>query len=264
MGFEQELAVAKQAAQKAGEVMDRYRRDGFSIERKSSYTDIVTEADTEAQQVIVDTIQAEFPDDGFLGEENGLRPDGEGRVWVIDPIDGTTNFAHGFPYYCTSIGLKVDGERTVGVVNVPPQDELFTAVRGEGATMNGDPLETSDVGQLKDALVSARIADWSGVEGDLKEVETELLLDLLDTPSSFRRPGAAAIDLCNVAAGRFDGHALVIINEWDIAAGALIVEEAGGSVRVQDAVFDDYLEIVDSNGRVQDELEEVFDRNVRR
>ncbi|MDY6766226.1 MAG: inositol monophosphatase family protein, partial [Candidatus Nanohaloarchaea archaeon] len=163
MAYERELAVAKEAARNAAAVMARHQRDGFSIERKSSYTDLVTAADREAQQVIVDTIQAEFPDDGFLGEENDLRPDGEDRVWVIDPIDGTTNFAHGFPYYCTSIGLTVDGERTVGAVNVPPQDEMFTAVRGHGAELNGDPIETSDVDQLKDALVAARIADWSGV-----------------------------------------------------------------------------------------------------
>ncbi|MDY6769565.1 MAG: inositol monophosphatase family protein [Candidatus Nanohaloarchaea archaeon] len=263
MEFEQELDVAVTAAERAAEVMARYRREGFEVERKTSYTDLVTEADRECQEVIVETIQEEFPGDGFLGEEDGLRPDGEDRVWVIDPIDGTTNFAHGFPWYCSSIGLRVDGERTVGVVNVPPQDELFTAVRGEGAFMNGEPISPSGVKDIRDGLIVARIADWSGVEGDLKGLESRLLNDLLSTPTSFRRPGAAAVDLCNVAAGRVDGQLLVVINEWDVAAGALVLEEAGGTARIQDAVFDDYIEIVSSNGHIQDELEEVFDRHVR-
>ncbi|MDY6766085.1 MAG: inositol monophosphatase family protein [Candidatus Nanohaloarchaea archaeon] len=263
MSVEQELAVATDAAQRAGEVMERHREGGVSVERKSSYTDLVTEADRECQQVIVETIREEFPDDGFLGEENDLRPDGEDRVWVVDPIDGTTNFAHGFPYYGTSIALTVDGKRTVGVVNVPPQGDLFTAVQGQGAQLNGDPIQTSETGQLKDALVAARIADWSTVDGDMQGLETRLLRDIIDTPSSFRRGGAAAVDLCNIAAGRLDGQALLVINQWDIAAGALIVAEAGGAVRVQDAVFGDYLELVASNGAIQDELEEVVDRHAR-
>ncbi|MDY6766298.1 MAG: inositol monophosphatase family protein, partial [Candidatus Nanohaloarchaea archaeon] len=130
---------------------------GFDIERKSSYTDLVTEADHAVQETVVETIAAEFPGDGFLAEEDDLRPEGEDRVWVIDPIDGTTNFAHGFPYYCTSIALQVDGEPVVGVVNRPPQEELFTAVRGGGASLNGTPIKVSGVDDLRDGLIAARL-----------------------------------------------------------------------------------------------------------
>ncbi|MCJ7479201.1 MAG: inositol monophosphatase [Candidatus Nanohaloarchaeota archaeon QJJ-7] len=261
MKFERELEVAKEAARKAGEVMEHYQENGFSVERKKTYNDLVTEADHEAQEVIVETIEDEFPEDGFLAEENDLRPEGEERVWVIDPIDGTKNFTHGFPFYCSSIALKEAGDVKVGAIISPPRNEFFTAVRGEGAWLDGEKLEVSEVGDLKDSLIIARISDMYEEERD---IETDFLRDLLQQPSTFRRPGSAALDLGQVAAGRADGHALVAINEWDIAAGTLLIEEAGGTVRVQDSdVVDGYLEIVDSNGRIQDSLMEVFDRYAR-
>lgn len=261
MSFEKELAVAKDAARKAGDIMERYRREGFEVERKNAYTDLVTGADRECQEVIVDTIREEFPDDGFLGEEDGLQPDGEERVWVIDPIDGTTNFVHGYPHYCTSIALQEDGESVVGVVYNPARDELFTAVRGDGAALNGEPISVSAVDKMTDAMVVSRLLSYEKAEG-MKETELQLLGVLNAIPVSFRRPGAAALDLSYVAAGRFDGHCITATHPWDIAAGSLMVEEAGGTTRVRESVFTG-LEIVDSNGKIQDELEEVFDRNVR-
>lgn len=262
MAFEEELAVAKRAARAAGEVMERYRSDGFSVERKSAYTDLVTEADEAVQERVVEEIRSEFPGDGFLGEENDLSPDGEDRVWVIDPIDGTTNFVHGFPYYCTSIGLRVEGEEQVGVVYAPRQDELFAARRGGGATLDGDPIETSGVTELADALVVGRLTNWGNNPRRVKRAEAAFLDDLVDRPSSFRRPGAAALDLANIAAGRLDATAQVTICDWDVAAGRVLLEEAGGAVRLRDAIVDGYLELVATNGPLQDELERVFDRNV--
>ncbi|MDY6774340.1 MAG: inositol monophosphatase family protein, partial [Candidatus Nanohaloarchaea archaeon] len=183
------------------------------------------------------------------------------RVWVNDPIDGTKNFTHGFPYYCSSIALKEGDEVKVGAIISPPRDELFTAVKGEGAWLDGEEISVSGAESLEDSLIIARVSDLYEEERD---TETAFLRDLLSQPSTFRRPGAAALDLAHVAAGRADGQALVAINEWDIAAGTLLVEEAGGEVRIQQSeVVDGYLELVDSNGKIQDRLEEVFDRHAR-
>ncbi|MFB6265945.1 MAG: inositol monophosphatase, partial [Candidatus Nanohaloarchaea archaeon] len=187
MAFERELEVAEEAARKAGEVMQRYREDGFSIDRKDSYTDLVTEADREAQEVIVETIQEEFPEDGFLGEENDLRPDGEDRVWVIDPVDGTTNFVHGFPYYGTSIALRVGDVSKAGVVYYPSMDEMFSAVEDGGATVNGKEIQVSDVGELRDSLLFIPLHDSSREELDKG---LELVDDAIRNPASYRRPGA--------------------------------------------------------------------------
>lgn len=260
MTYSDELQAGKEAAREAGRIMEEHRADGLDLKRKSTYTDIVTDADVACQEAIIDTISDAFPDDGFLAEENEMTPDGESRVWVIDPIDGTTNFSHGFPSYCTSIALQVDGETQAGVVYAPRRDELFAAERGKGATLNGNDIRVSDVDDFRDALVLTRLSDRNP---DILERENTFLRELLQYPSSFRRPGSAALDLCHVACGRADAHALVTINEWDIAAGALIVEEAGGSVRTQEAIVDGYVEIVDSNGTLQTELEALFDKHVR-
>lgn len=251
MDYAKELEVAKTAAREAGEIMEEYHENGFEISRKSAYSDLVTEADMACQDAIIDIIRESFPDDGFLAEENDQIPDGQNRVWVIDPIDGTRNYTHGFPMYCTSIALKVDGESVVGVVYAPRLDELFSAVRGEGAWLNGEPIQVSHTDEMRDALVIARISDYTPA---IRDMETDLLRSLLEQGASFRRPGTAALDMCMVACGRMDGHVLLTINEWDIAAGRLIVKEADGAARVRDAAVGDYLELVASNGNIQEKL----------
>lgn len=261
MAYEEELAAATAAAREAGDIMQRYRDDGFSLARKEAYTDIVTEADEAVQETIVERLHEAFPEDAIRGEEDVAGVDGEnGRAWVIDPIDGTKNFVHGFPAYCTSIALKEDGEAVVGVVYNPVRDELFTAVRGEGAELNGEPLSVSAVETLPDALVLSRLSERAE---ERREIETRFLRDLLAQPSSLRRLASAALNLCYVAAGRADAFALISIHEWDVAAGTVILEEAGGTVRTRDSVVDGAIEVVASNGHVQADLEEVFDRNVR-
>jgi len=257
---DEEVEVAKDAAREAGEVMDRFQRDGFEVDRKDSYTDLVTEADHEAQRRMVETIREEFPEDGFLGEE-GLEPDGEDRVWVIDPIDGTTNFVHGFPYYCVSIALREDGISKVGVVFAPALNELYHGVRGSGSFVNGDPISVSDVSDVREGLVVAGGSSWASK--GTNDLQLGILRELLDTPVSFRFPGASALEYCHLAAGHFDGKLQVLAHPWDIAAGTLVLEEAGGETRVRESVVDGYTEVVASNGRQQEELEEIFDRHVR-
>lgn len=263
MKYEAELEVAIDAAAKAAKVMQEYQKDGFSIDRKETYTDRVTAADIECQEIIVDHLSDHFPEDGFLAEEDGLTPEDEDRVWVIDPIDGTNNYTHGLPYYCTSIALRIDNTSMIGVVYSHVNDELFCAVRGEGAWLNGDPIQVSSVNELRDALVAARLTDTEKENGKLYEREERFMNELLATPSSFRHIGSAALDACYVACGRLDGQVLATINEWDIAAGRLIIEEAGGTFRQQDAIFDEYTEFIASNGELQDRLETVFDETVR-
>lgn len=260
MAFEKELDVAREAAKEAGQVMARYQRDGFDVERKSSYADLVTEADEEAQEAVVSTIQEEFPEDGFLGEENDLRPDGEDRVWVIDPIDGTTNFVHGLPNYCVSIGLEENGEAVAGVVYWPVHDWMFTATAGGGAYRNGESITVSDTTDVRDAIVIPSLFSSrnSHLLGEIGEVRQELA----EEGASLRRPGAAAPSLSYLAAGNVDGVVIIATSRWDISASKLLVREAGGTVRIRDSVLDGYLEVVASNGHIQQELEEVFDRHV--
>lgn len=201
MEFGEELKVAKEAARSAGEVIDGFRRDGFEVDRKESYTDLVTEADHAAQERIVETIRDEFPEDGFLGEEAGLQPDGEDRVWVIDPIDGTTNFVHGFPYYCVSIALRVDGVSQVGVVFAPALDELYHGVRGHGSFVNETELSVSGVADLKEGLITAEASSWASEETNERQIR--ILRELISTPVTFRFPGAAALEHCHIARGAF-------------------------------------------------------------
>jgi len=262
MEFSEELETAKEAAHSAGDVMARYRSDGFEVESKASYTDLVTEADTAAQEVCVETIEDKFPEDGFLGEESDLSPDGEDRVWVIDPIDGTTNFVHGFPYYCVSIALRVEGEPMVGVVFTPPFDETYHAVRGHGAFVNGDRISVSETSDTRDALVSAGVYSWASEETN--EIQLSIVRDLVSAPVSFRFAGASALEYCHLAHGYFDGMLQVLAKPWDVSAGTLVVEEAGGEVRTSDSVVDGYVELVVSNGKLQGDFEEIFDRNVRK
>ena len=265
MKFSEELETAKEAAHAACEVMERYRNDGFEFESKGSSTDFVTEADRKAQNRVVEIIGEAFPEDGFLGEEDELEPDGEERVWVIDPIDGTTNFVHGFPYYCVSIALRVDGESQVGVVSAPALGETYHAVRGNGAFSESggseEPLNVSKVSELSEGLVTADVSSWASETAN--EHQLNVVDELVGTPISFRFPGASALELCHLGRGYFDGKILVLAKPWDIAAGTLIVEEAGGSVRKRDSVVDGYVEVVASNGRIQDGLEDIFDRRVR-
>lgn len=260
MEFEKELAVAKNAARKATRVMERYQEKGFDVERKRSYNDLVTEADREAQRAIIDTIEAEFPEDGFLAEEDDVRPDGEDRVWVIDPIDGTTNFVHGFPNYCTSIALQVAGDVKVAVVSWPSRDMVFTAVVGEGAFRDGERLSVSTERDPRDAIVigSLFLNSNLSIQEDLFAMREQLA----ELGVSFRRPGAAVPSLCHLAAGNVESVIFPVTNPWDIAAGRLLVTEAGGSFRETASQVDGYLAAMGSNGSIDSELEEVFDRHV--
>lgn len=266
MEFEEELAAARDAAREAGRIMQSYHAAGYEQEAKTNSVDIVTEADVACQTRIVELLSEAFPDDGFIGEEgqeDELPAGTSGRRWVIDPIDGTANYAHNVPYYCTSIALVSDGTPMVGVVYDPTRDELFAATADSAATLNGDPIQVSDTQQLADALVYTEISGWLD-DSDVQDRETALVSALMRIPTSVRRPGAAALNLCYVAAGRGDAYETAAAHEWDIAAGQLIIDQADGSVRVQDSPVDSHRALVASNGHLQEPLEQLFDEHIMR
>lgn len=225
-GYARERAVAVEVAREAGAFLrDRYGQV-LQVDFKGA-TDLVTDVDRASEALISERLLAAFPGDQFLGEEGGshLRT-GPGRWWVVDPLDGTTNFAHGYPLFAISIALVVDGTTRVGVVYLPLLDEVFSAGRGEGATLNGQPIRASRVDTLEDSL----LATGFPYERSARQANIPYVSAFLERARALRRSGVAAFDLCCVACGRFEGYWERGASAWDVAAGALIVEEAGGVV----------------------------------
>ena len=202
-------------------------REGIEQEStKSSPTDVVTAADRASEQLLVDGIRSERPDDGILGEEGAADDGTSGVRWVVDPIDGTVNYLYGIPQWAVSIGIEVDGVMQAGVVYNPSADEQFTAVRGGGAFLNGRPLQCSAVSELSQALVATGFS----YDARRRSAQAVVLPELLRSCRDLRRMGAGALDLCAVAAGRVDAYYEQALAPWDIAAGGLIAAEAGARV----------------------------------
>jgi myo-inositol-1(or 4)-monophosphatase len=223
------LAVAVRAARRAAAVIADASRDLKRLPTFSKeHGDIVSAADAEAEQAIVATISAAFPDHAVLGEEAGEQGAKANAPckWIVDPLDGTMNFVHGFPYYAVSIALSQDNVLTHAVVLDPVRDELFTAMRGKGAQLNGVPVRVSACTRLAEGLVGT-------VLPTRKSPRLPRYLPIFNALASrctLRRAGACALDLAYVASGRLDGFFVLSLNAWDVAAGALLVNEAGGRV----------------------------------
>lgn len=226
--FLSELQLARKAAKSAAELIQAYRKNNdFSVDYKGK-NDLVTEADVKAEEQILSVIRDEFPGDHILAEETAHKDTmPEGRTWLVDPIDGTTNFAHGFPIYCVSIGLWDHREPQMGVVLEVASGECFSALAGKGAFLNGDPISVSKLEDPGKALVGTGFPynDLSLMDNYLRYFRM-----LMSSTHGVRRPGSAAYDLCCVACGRFDGFYEYSLNPWDVGAAALIVQEAGGKV----------------------------------
>jgi myo-inositol-1(or 4)-monophosphatase len=242
-----ELEAALSAARSAGEVL----RAGFGTEHAITYkgeVDLVTEIDKEAERVIREELLGTFSTYAMLAEEGGELAGEEDTRWIVDPLDGTTNYAHGLPIFCVSIGLERAGEVVLGVVHDPMREEIYVAERGGGSTLNGEPIKVSDTEELIQALIA------TGFPYDRAEMpeSLELFGRFAATTRGMRRLGSAALDLCYVASGRLDGYYERGIWPWDLAAGSLILEEAGGKLtNYRGDVLDlDGREIVASNGRL--------------
>ena len=224
------LNVAVKAARAAGAIINRAALDVEAVRISQKQTnDFVTEVDHAAERAIIDTLLGAYPDHGIWAEESGREHGraGADHVWLIDPLDGTTNFIHGFPVYCVSIALLVKGRVEQAVVYDPTRNDLFTATRGRGAYVNDRRLRVSKRIQLKESLIST---GFPFRPGDNFNIYLRMMADVMKRTAGLRRPGAAALDLAYVAAGVFDGFFEFHLSPWDIAAGALLIREAGGAV----------------------------------
>ncbi|MBN1625753.1 MAG: inositol monophosphatase [Deltaproteobacteria bacterium] len=222
--WEKESTVTNQAVKEAGEVLTGLFGNLKGINKKGEI-DLVTEADISSEKAILEIIRENFPDDGILSEESGEIDNNSERLWMIDPLDGTTNYAHSFPFFAVSIALQVKGKTVLGHVFNPVLNEHFEAVKDQGAFLNGRPIKVSQTQTLKESLLATGFPytiyrDHEGV--------IDLFTRMIVGAQGVRRPGAAAIDLCYVASGRFDGFWEQGLNPWDTAAGSLVVQEAGG------------------------------------
>lgn len=221
------LNTAIRAAQEAARIQQYHAGSpDLQISTKSSRSDLVTMVDKLCEQKIREVLLGEYPDHIVLGEEGGQSLGTSDYRWVVDPLDGTLNYAHGFPYYCVSIALQVRGVVEVGVVLDSTRNELFTAVRGGGAFLNGAPIGVTAQHDPADAMLATGFAYLADAIIDNVAVFGRLLPQV----RSIRRPGAAALDLSYVAAGRLDGFWELTLSPWDVAAGVLLVREAGGLV----------------------------------
>jgi len=224
------LNIAVKAARRAGDVINRGARDLDALNvRTKGPKDFVSEVDKAAEETIVDTLLNAYPHHAILAEEGtGAGQNAEAEyVWIIDPLDGTTNFLHGFPQYCVSIGLQHRGQITQGVIYDPIRNDLFTASRGRGAYLNDRRIRVSRRTQLRECLIGT---GFPFRDGSYLDVYLEMMRAMIKQTAGIRRPGAAALDLAYVAAGFYDGFFEIGLNPWDVAAGSLMVLEAGGLI----------------------------------
>ena len=224
------LNMAIKAARAAGAIINRAALDVESVRVSTKQVnDFVTEVDQASEQAIIETLLTAYPDHGILAEESGNEYGNprSNHIWIIDPLDGTTNFIHGFPIYCVSIALAVNGRVEQAVVYDPTRNDLFTATRGRGAFLNERRIRVSKRTQLRDTLITT---GFPFRPGDNFKQYMAMLGDVMQRTSGVRRPGAAALDLAYVAAGFSDGFFETGLSIWDVAAGSLLVTEAGGLV----------------------------------
>ena len=224
------LNVAIKAARAAGALINRAALDVESVRvAQKQVNDFVTEVDKAAERAVIETLLGAYPDHGILGEETGTEFGNKNSdfVWIIDPLDGTTNFIHGFPVYCVSIALSFKGKIEHAVVYDPTRNDLFTATRGRGAFLNERRIRVSKRTQLKDCLVST---GFPFRPGDNFRAYMRMFAEITQRTAGVRRPGAAALDLAYVAAGFTDGFFESGLSIWDVAAGSLLITEAGGLV----------------------------------
>jgi myo-inositol-1(or 4)-monophosphatase len=255
------LPDLEKIAREAGALLMEHFARRVTIEYKGE-VDLVTAADRASEKLVVERLRARWPEHGIVAEEGTRSEIGAEYRWYVDPLDGTTNFAHGYPVFCVSIALvrEKDGQLEVGVLYDPTRDELFAGERGQGATLNGKPIHVSQTSQLQESILG------TGFPSHKRHKNPNIFFYHQITLRSHgvRRAGSAALDLANVACGRYDGFWEFNLNPWDTAAGVLIVQEAGGTVtRFDGAPFRlDSREVIASNGLIHAELirefEEIF------
>jgi myo-inositol-1(or 4)-monophosphatase len=259
LNLDDALKFAVATAREAGAVLHDYYQTGVTVKYKGEI-DLVTEADHASEALILKRIRSAYPDCAILSEESGASANTSSAVWIADPLDGTTNFAHGLPIFSVTLALVVDGVIEVGVTYNPIYDELYTARRGQGAFLNSERLRVSSATTLDRALLVTGFPydRRTNPNNNIRQFANFLL-----RAQGVLRLGSAALDLAAVAAGRLDGYWEARINPWDVAAGALLVTEAGGQVTMPDGSPLDLFsrQIVASNGLIQNAMIEVLSDN---
>jgi myo-inositol-1(or 4)-monophosphatase len=250
--------VAEGAARAAGGLL-RERIGSIREIRHKGLVDLVTDVDEQSERLVRQTIQSAFPTHSILGEEGGaVKGDDLRYRWIVDPLDGTTNYAHGFPFFCVSIAFEAYGELLVGAVYDPNLDEMFLAERGKGASLNSRPIRVSGEATLQQALLA------TGFPYDRRRLPRAMkAFEVMSLQSrAVRRAGSAALDLCYVACGRFEGYWEFVVNPWDVAGGVLMVTEAGGHVtRVDGSSFAvESGEVLATNGAVHEAMRDALSR----
>ena len=249
------LSAAVEISREAGTLLAELFTQPLEISYKRR-SDLVTVADRRSEALIVGRLRERFPDHAIVAEEGGNHRSGSDYCWYVDPLDGTTNYAHGFPVYCVTLGLAYRGEVIAGVVYDPTHDDMYTAERGAGAFLNHQRLHVSPTGKLSESLVATGFPPFATNH----DLNIQFFFHFTERSHGIRRAGSAALDLCCVAAGRFEGFWELKLNPWDKAAGTLLVTEAGGRVSdVRGGAFNllgD--EVFASNGLVHDEMLKVF------
>lgn len=245
--------VALKAARAAGRIHLRWLHHARTIRKRDNPLDLVTEADKEAEAAVISAIRRSFPDHAILAEESGESTNQSAHRWIIDPLDGTTNFAHGFPAFCVSIGYEYRGRIQFGVVFDALHKEMFVAARGKGASLNGAPIRVSKSKALATSLLA------TGFAYDRRERRRFYLCfweDMMTRVEGVRRAGSAALDLASVASGRLDGFWEFGLKPWDVAAGSLLVEEAGGRMTNMDGTPFDIAggQLLATNRRIHEEM----------
>ncbi|MDH3454831.1 MAG: inositol monophosphatase [Desulfuromonadales bacterium] len=249
------------AVRQAGTLlMEKFER-GILVEYKGKH-DLVTEADRQSEALIVKLIRDQFPDHDILAEESDYGHSRSACRWIIDPLDGTTNYAHGFPWFAVSVALEINGRLELGAVYNPYVGDLYFAERGAGAFLNDRPLQVSTIGTLERSLLATGFAYNHKA---CKANNYDFFIRFQKASQACRRPGAASLDLACVAAGRFDGFWEMNLKPWDLAAGILLIEEAGGQVSDFDgrSMTLDSLECLASNGLVHAEMQVILQQGCR-
>lgn len=256
------LETAEKAARQAGAVLRSKFGTSLHIDKKGRIN-LVTEADLASEELIRSVILSQFPAHEFLGEESGLSARTGQPRWIVDPLDGTTNFAQGYPFFSVSIALEINNEIAIGVVYDPTHDEMFCAAKGHGAHLNGRPIEVSNHAVLEESLLV------TGFPYEIRrdpDILVAIFKEMIVRARGIRRDGSAALDLCYVACGRFDAFWEVGLHPWDIAAGSLMISEAGGRV----TNFSDqphnlrYPEMLASNGLLHAGILQAIEPNLER
>lgn len=257
MDLTKEIEVLNFAAAEAGKILtENYNKD-FEIGRKRDYSDLVTEIDKKSEAKIIEIINHSFPEHNILSEECGDLKKKSDFVWIVDPIDGTINYAHGVPIFCISIALEINKVVTLGLVYNPMNEEKYFAEKNNGAYLNGSKIKVSDAPMLRDALL---VTGFPYGAKDNNDHCIDHFVNFVKQGLPIRRLGSAALDICYLACGRFDGFWESNLNAWDVAAGYLVLKESGGTVT--DFFGKEYSiynkQILASNGKIHNEMIEVL------